>query len=184
MPGVLPPLGNNGRLPAMWNAFAQQINSAAAIASGTATNVTRVDGIDQYQNITAVSGQLNASLTQGGGFTASGATPANTAVAGTQSATGLSGYGRAKCVYFPAATSAGNNNSNGSNTTMSVTNGSQTVTIGSGTNVTNGMGIAGYGIPAGTTITAGGGTTTLTISLAASATGTGLPCSIFSWEQI
>lgn len=183
MTAVIPSTGANGKIPAPWWGVYKALGQNMAAINGIQTNITRIVGIDQYQNVTAIEGQLAASVTQGGGFTSGVATPANKAVPGTQSSTGLTGFGRAKCVYFPATTSAGNNNSGGTNTTMTVTNLSTTVTIASGTNTVNGMGIAGYGIPAGTTIVSGGGTTTLVISNASTATGSGLPCSIFQWQQ-
>lgn len=182
MPGVPPNYGKLGPLPSDRNTVNQQINSVAAIAAGVATNTTRFV-LDRYQNVVAIYGQLNQSVTEGGSFTGGGATPANTAVSGTISSTGLTGIGQALCKFYPAATAAGSPTSDGSLTTMSVTAASTTVTIASGSNTVNGMGIAGYGIPAGTTIVSGGGTTTLVISKAATLTGTGLPCTIFQWLQ-
>jgi flagellin len=175
----------------MWNAIIQQLNSTAQIVAGTATNTTR-QILDQYGNTVSIVGLLNAETTQGGSFTSNTATPASTAVGGSQSSTGLTGFGQAVAKYFPAATSAGNSNSGGQNATMSVTAGQFTVAVSSATNVTMGMGVAGYGIPAGSTITNVSGTT-LTFSNTAgpggapepaTETGTGVPVSIWLWAQL
>lgn len=58
-------------------------------------------------------------------------------------------------------------------TTGSITTGSPTLTLASGAGTANGQLIVGAGIPAGTTILSGGGTTTVTMSANATATATG-----------
>jgi hypothetical protein len=58
MTNVLPPLGDDGLIPAMWSAFAQQINGAASVAAGAASNPARFS-LDQYGNVNAIYGALD-----------------------------------------------------------------------------------------------------------------------------
>lgn len=168
-------------MPAMWSALIQSINNVARLSAGNTTNTTQ-QVLDAFQNATYIQGQLAATVTEGGGWSASGSSIGAKAIAGTQSATGLSGFGTAKCLYYPGA-----NNVSTGNTTMSYTpvlTGSQTIVVVSATGFTNGMGVAGYGVPPGTTITNISGTT-ITISNYCTGTlaVTGVPCVVFAWSQ-
>lgn len=71
--------------------------------------------------------------------------------------------------YATASTTIASYTPQGSVVTIGgiITSGSATVTVTSGANFLNGMVIVGLGIPAGTTLTSGGGTTTFTLSASA-----------------
>ena len=68
MPGVLRTLGDDGITPAPWASLIGQVNSAANIAAGVATQTTRLT-LDAYQNCTSImAGNLSQVVTIGAGF--------------------------------------------------------------------------------------------------------------------
>ena len=84
----------------------------------------------------------------------------------------------APAIGTPADGLAAPNNSCAASLAVSTTSGTNTITLTAGGNfpgdIVNGGGITGAGIPTGTTVSSGGGTSTLTLSQNASATATGV----------
>lgn len=177
MPGTQPTQGDDGAIPAAWNTLANAIagNQSAAAAQATQTNGQI---LDQYQNTPVIIGLLNQTVTIGAGWIT------GAPVVGVEVGTGLTGNGIAYASAF-------------AHSTIATTKGSTTATLVSGTGFVNGMQIGAtlletpplpsatqppnY-IQPGTSMTISG--TTVTLSIAALLTGTGLYACAVTWTKL
>ena len=72
----------------------------------------------------------------------------------------------------------------GTHTTGSITSGTTSLTVASGSGISNGDYVVGEGITPGTTVSAGGGTTSLTLSANAGATLSSDPVSFYKADKV
>lgn len=72
---------------------------------------------------------------------------------------------------------------NGTHTTGSITTGTAALTVASGTGINNGDYVVGEGITVGTTVSSGGGTTSITLSANANATLSSKPVSFYRADR-
>lgn len=120
---------------------------------------------DGYGNVTAITGLLNQTVTEGAAWNA--ASIPQSIYPGVEISTGLSGSGLAVCQ---------------TSLTTGITHSNTSVTVTSATGFANGQAVAGPGIPAGTTYTISG--TTLTLSQPATATASGVPITTWLWVNL
>lgn len=120
---------------------------------------------DGYGNVTALTGLLNQTVTEGAAWNAVSGPPS--IYPGVEVSTGLTGSGIAVCQTF---------------LTTGATHSNTSVTVTSATGFANGMPVAGPGIQPGTTYTISG--TTLTLSLPATATASGVPITTWSFVNL
>jgi len=73
---------------------------------------------------------------------------------------------------------------NGTHTTGSITSGTTALTVASGTGISNGDYVVGEGITPGTTVSSGGGTTSITLSANANATLSSDPVAFYSATKL
>jgi hypothetical protein len=73
---------------------------------------------------------------------------------------------------------------NGTHTTGSITSGTTALTVASGTGISNGDYVVGEGITPGTTVSSGGGTTSITLSANANATLSSNPVAFYSATKL
>ena len=178
MAGTRPTQGNDGPIPGPFAALAQAISDNASAASATALQTTVVQ-LDQYQNCCLIIGNLNQIVTIGAGWITS------SPVQGVEVGPGLTNFG----LSYPSGFA---------HSLVTTTKGSTTATLTGGTTgFTNGyqIGATIYETPPtsdstappnyiapGTTYTISG--STLTLSVAALLTGSGLYCCSALWNQL
>jgi hypothetical protein len=178
MPGTRKTQGNDGPIPGPLSALAQAISRTADSTSSASLQTANVV-LDQYQNVCLILGNLAQVVTIGAGWISS------SPVQGVEVGTGLTSFGLAYPSGFAYSLITTTKNS----TTATLTGGT--------TGFTNGyvIGATVYQTPSGTQATAppnyiAPGTTytisgsTVTLSVAALLSGTGLYVCTCTWNQL
>lgn len=176
MPGTPQPVGRGpSNLPPFWNAVMQAITQQQQATNALAAGAQQTILVDQWGNAQVILGQLNQTVTIGASYQQ----------AGVIVTTALPTTGH------PIVGVAWQQNL--ITTTVTLTKGSTAATVGTNT-IANGMvigaatvvvaGVKTATITPGTTVTAGGGTTSLTLSEPAAESGSGLYCAACNFRSL
>lgn len=177
MPGTPAPVGERGVLGPWWNAIMSAIQTLQGQVAALQAGAQQTNVVDQYGNVIVIVGQLNQIVTIGAAFQQPGVQVGTALPAGGQPNAGLAA--QVGLII----------------TTATLTKGSTSAAVGT-SSLSNGMvigaadvsdpstGLATPAITPGTTISAGGGTTSLTLSQAAAESGTTLYCAACFWRSL
>lgn len=148
--------------------------------SGT-TALTESAGEIILNNVNSATNRTNLGL-------GSAATSASTAFASSTTTitagTGLSGGGDLSANRTVSVDYASTAEVQGTHTTGTVTSGTTSLTVASGSGISNGDYVVGEGITPGTTVSSGGGTTSITLSANAGETLSSDPISFYKSDKV
>lgn len=146
-----------------------QLNGTTALTeSGGAVTLNNVDSATNRTNLGLGTAATSASTDF--------ASSSRTITAGT----GLSGGGDLSANRTISVDYASTSEVQGTHTTGTITSGTTSLTVASGSGISNGDYVVGEGIVPGTTVSSGGGTTSITLSANAAATLSSDPVSFYT----
>jgi len=150
---------------------------AGEIQLNGTTALTESGGVVTLNNVDSATNRTNLGL-------GTAATSASTDFIGTSrtitAGTGLSGGGDLSANRTISVDYASTSEVQGTHTTGSITYGNTALTVASATGISNGDFVVGEGIAPGTTVSSGGGTTSITLSANAGATLSTDPVSFYT----
>lgn len=150
---------------------------AGEIQLNGTTALTESGGVVTLNNVDSATNRTNLGLgTAATSASTDFASSSRTITAGT----GLSGGGDLSANRTISVDYASTSEVQGIHTTGTITSGTTSLTVASGSGISNGDYVVGEGIAPGTTVSSGGGTTSITLSASAAATLSSDPVSFYT----